>query len=31
MEEAVMLCYVTADGEDAIGQPALLFTLKQAL
>ena len=30
-EETVMLCCVTADGENAIGQPALIFTLKQVL
>lgn len=31
VEETVMLCCVTADGEKAIGQPALIFTLKQVL
>lgn len=31
MEETVMLCCVTAGGENAIGEPALIFTLKQVL
>lgn len=29
VEETVMLCCVTANGENAIGQPALIFILKQ--
>lgn len=29
MEETVMLCCVTANGENAVGQPALIFILKQ--
>ena len=31
MHETVMSCCVTADGENAIGQPALIFILKQVL
>ena len=28
VEETVMLCCVTANGENAVGQPALIFILK---
>ena len=29
VEETVMLCCVTANGENAVGQPALIFILKR--